>query len=379
MRRCIAAAVLVAVGMSLSACSPSMEVENQAYVLVMGIDRTEDGEIELTIRIPKIGQSESSNGGGKDEASPYLTYAVRAGSYARAIDALQVMVPRELNLSHIKLIIASERIAGRSDFRELVDQIAETPHLYNTARVIVCEGSAGDYAKRMDSVIGTRLSAEIDAWFDHCIQQGFIPDSCFADVYYASNSLYSDPTASWGFMDSGEADRAASLNLDSSMRRDAVMESPSQLFLSGAAVFRGGTLALRLDTGETQLLNLALNQTRSISVALAGKSYELTRAHRSKKSVSSEKNNPRVELEISLTCEDQITNGQASAIEAALTDSLLALVRKCQSSKVDPFGFAELAAGRFLTTGEWIDYDWRSRFAHAKPRIVVHAKSPAVP
>ncbi len=53
----------------LCGCQRTGEVENQAYVLVLGMDRAEDGLLRLTARIPKVGKRIGSRPGMPSSAS----------------------------------------------------------------------------------------------------------------------------------------------------------------------------------------------------------------------------------------------------------------------------------------------------------------------
>ena len=53
MRKAILIVLLAAICL-LGGCGSSAQVEDQAYVIAMGIDRTDDGGIELSVQIPKI-------------------------------------------------------------------------------------------------------------------------------------------------------------------------------------------------------------------------------------------------------------------------------------------------------------------------------------
>ena len=357
--------VLAAVCLALAGCSPSMEVENQAYVLVMGLDDAGDGGIEVTARVPKIGQSEIKDGG-KSGGSPYLSFSARGTSFTRCIDELQMQAPRELNLSHIMLVVASEALAKRADFGKLVNSVAETPHLYTTARFAVCEGRAADFVGGMSNVIGTRLSAEITAMFDHYALRGFVPDSTLAELYYASNSIYSDPAAAVCIPGS-EGSSAAEADAGGEENE----KPPSRQIYSGAAVFREGALALRLDAEEAFLLSLAQGRVKTFLYDTGGAPCRIMRHSRPGKSAAEESGRLVVTLDIDLTTVDPISGDTKRQIEQELTLKLLDLITRCQAASVDPFGFAERAAGRFATIPEWLSYGWRTRFAGADARVRV--------
>ena len=68
------AALLTALSLMLCGCGLGDEVESRAYVLALGVDRADEGGIELTVRVPKISKPDSAEKeGGSD--SPYLTFS----------------------------------------------------------------------------------------------------------------------------------------------------------------------------------------------------------------------------------------------------------------------------------------------------------------
>ena len=354
----------------LSGCSLSQEVEHQAYALVLGVDRTSDGALEATIRIPRIGQSKSSQDRQSEEASPYMLYSARGGSFAQALERLRAVLPRDLNLSHITLLVVSEALASEEGFAELMRQIAETPHLYTSARFAVCAGSAAEFIRALKVAIGTRLSADIDAMFEHYAGLGSIPDSNLAEVYFATNTVYSDPAAIWAFLAPGEdaAEEAAAIG---SAPRASAATAPVRQRFEGAAIFSGGSLALRLDARDTLLMNLILGKQSSLALEHAGKSYTLTPVARPDTRVETAGDAARIRLRVTLTSIDDIDRAASRQIEDALASEMAALIEKCQAHGVEPFGFAGRAAARFATIDAWLAWDWRARFPEARAEVRV--------
>ena len=50
---------------------------------------------------------------------------------------------------------------------------------------------------------------------------------------------------------------------------------------------------------------------------------------------------------------------------------IAALVRRCQQLRIEPFGFAERVATRFLTVDDWLAWNWRERFSSADVDVCV--------
>ena len=369
MRALSVAALLAVAAVCLTGCNPSGELEKQAYVLVLGVDRLDGGDIELTARVPRIG-GKDANGKQREEqdGGAYLVFSGRGDGYARALEALQWATPRRMNLSHIETLVVSEALAREDGFAALASRIAETPHLYTTARFIVCAGTARAFVEAQEPVIGARLSEDIDAMLDHYAEQGFIPRGSFADAYYAFNSIYGDPTAILSRA-TGKEDAAPAAALIGGT--DEGGASPTAQRYGGAALFREGRMVGALDMAQTALLNLCLGATRVIPFDCDGNGYELTVVGMPERRAVIEADGPKLSLDLAFTTLDGVCDAEAEELEAQLQGAFSGLIADCQALGCDPFGFAESAAGAFASVPEWLAYDWRARYAQAPVEVHV--------
>ena len=363
--------LLCAICLSTSGCAVNGEVENQAYALVMGVDAADDG-IVLTIRIPRIGQGGQGDekSGGKGE--PYLVISAEGTDYAQAMENLQWAVARELNLSHLKLLVVSEALASGESFPGILRQIARTRHLYTTAGFIVCEGGARDFIEGQQTLLGSHLSDDIEATFRHYAAHSFIPKATFADLYYDTMSCYSDPVGIWGFPDPGEKSAAAVIESDPGRLNAGTRTASSRQYL-GTVLFRGGRMVGRLDAAETLGLNLLTGKVNSFTFESNGRAWDLSSLRGPKVRVDTRGDRPSVCVDIYLTSARQ--EGLA-ALETAISEDLMLLVEKCRRMGVEPFGFAEKAAKHFAALQEWLEYDWHSRFQQAEVEVVTHISGP---
>lgn len=367
--------MMLTLAVMLSGCGATTgEVENQAYALVLGIDSAEPEGIELTIRIPRIGHAGDSNSEGGSSGSPYLVLAAAGEDYAQALEHLQWTAARELNLSHVKLIVVSEALASDASFHQLISRVAETRHLYTTAGFVVCEGRARSFIEGQEIILGKRFSSELAAMFRHYAAHGYIPRATFADLYYATRSCYSDPTGIWGFMDAGEKPAAATITDDEDRINDDTLTASARQFL-GAALFREGRMVGRLTAGETLGLDLLTGRVDTFSFDAAGETCMLSTLAGPRRRVKLEGDRVTVEADLSLTAEDASDRALLDRCEAELARSLEALIRHCQALGTEPFGFAERAAARFPTYQRWKAYDWRSHFARADVCVHVHIRA----
>ena len=372
--RGLALLMLLPVALLLAGCGATTgEVENQAYALVLGIDRKETGDIELTIRIPRIGHDGGGESEGGNSGSPYLVLAAAGEDYPQALEHLQWTAARELNLSHVKLIVASEALASGEAFPALISQVAETRHLFTTAGFVVCEGRARTFIEGQEIILGSHLSGELSAMFRHYAAHGYIPRATFAGLYYATRSCYSDPTGIWGFMDAGEQPAAATITDDGDRLNRGTLTASARQYL-GTALFREGRMVGRLTAGETLLLDLLTGRVDTFSYDVDGATCMLSTLTGPRRRVKLDGDALTLEADIFLTSEDSSDPALLDRAGAALSRETEALIRHCQSLGAEPFGFAAPAAARFPTYQRWIDWNWRAHFARAAVNIRVNIR-----
>lgn len=385
MRRLILPFLLLLLVLILTSCSTAGQIENQAYVITMGIDRISTGDIRLTVQVPVISGSHGGGEGGSSEEK-YLPVSVRADSYEHAIERLAWALPKEMNLSQIELIVLSEQVASERSCRELIERISNTERLFSAASVVVCEGSASAFIQALAPTLGSYLPADIHAAQQHYRSIGLIPDSSLAGLNYLSNSVYSDPTVAYARrMTSGKsgsepsqtaaASQPAKPALSAQTSADAFaanVQSPMQILYTGTAVFIDGSLQGVLSGEQAILANLISGSLDSFHFSCGGESLELTPVGRCHVRVDTSASPARICLSLRLTVTDQEYIPDDQTMTSALEQALRSVIAAAQRMHADPFGFAEIAAANFLTLEDWIAYDWRERFQTAEIEIKLH-------
>lgn len=367
------AVLCVALCLLLSGCRHTGEVENQAYALILGMDRLPDGRLRLTVRVPRIGDSAAADGGKGEKGSKYLTFSAEAEGWPDACEALERATPRPLNLSHMELVVISRVLASQAGFEDLIQRVAQTPHLYTTARLIVCEGSAEAFVKSQDTVIGTRMSAELNAMLTHYIGAGFIPESTLADMYYASRSVYSDPVAIYARLEEASGQETAPGEASS-----GIPETPMKQRYEGTALFRGGVLVGTLNADQTRALCLIRGNTRSIPLDVDGRAVDLTLEDGPNLRVLHNDRGAVLRVDMRFSASDAVSQDRLRSVSDRMWSVFMDLISHCQSLGIEPFGFSERAAGRFATLREWLDSDWRRQYASADADVRIEIRGQGI-
>lgn len=374
MRRRLLAALLCVCAALLTGCSTLNQAEDLAFAVILGVDLTGQGEIEICIQVPKITGQQSEGESGSSGSSDHLVYSAVGRDFDEALTLLQWAVPRKLDLSQLNLIVISEKLAKDDNFSRIADAVMAMPRLYTAARLAVCEGSALAFVSAEKPVIGTRMSTELTATFEDYVKNGFIPDTTFADVYYLSKSVYSDALAAYAETapGSGESEQAAAASAvipdTSSASRSETQQSNRFL---GAAVFRNGSMAGRLSGEEFLYCKILQGERQAFAFTLGEQTVGLTTLGAPSVTIDTSASPVKIDLGLRFSIAASSKNASREALEAALEEALLRTVSVCKSMGAEPLNLAEIASGKFLTIDDWIAFSWRERFLESDVQIDV--------
>lgn len=353
-------------------CSQMSQVENKAYVLTMGIDGSPDTGIELTVQIPKIassGEQENSAAGGS--GGNYFMFSAKGNSFEDALEKLEWIIPRELNLSHLKLIVLSNDLIAAGNCRRLLYDIVHTERLFSAARLVVCEGNASEFIKNTKPVIGSRLSTDILSTFAHYGSQGFVPDSNLADFYYAMESVYSDPLAAYAVLSVSENGSYAD-----QMIKEAINNTGSEIktHYIGSALFSEGDFKGIFDAKQTLHTGLIKGNVETFRYQHDGQGLEIFPNGSAQIKIDTSVNPARIHTLLRLNVSAQEELPDLEGLKQKLENEILKTVHAAQVFGVEPFGFADAAANNFLTLEDWINYEWNKQFAEAHVEIEVELR-----
>ena len=374
-RRCMKSVCLLTAMLLMAGCSQIEQVENQAYAVAMGIDRTEEGGMEITVTLPQIaasgGEGEESGGSG----GKYFQVSVQGTNYESAIEKLGWAVPRNLNFSQLKAVIFARSLAESDAFSKLIKSVVQTERLFTAAYVVVCEGKAKDFISGMKPAMGNRLSADITAMFDHYTEHGLIPGTTLADLYYRGMSLYSQPMAIYGLYSAkteAEPKDVSTMALAGSPEKLASeIENNSEVHYLGAALFSKEGMCGRFDGAQTVLANLIRNELKSFVYEFEGKSLELSPVGSCTARIDVSSDPVRIQLGVKLAAVSQQEMPDMALLKRMLTADIKEVIAMAQELGVEPFGFAEKAVQKFGTIAKWRKFDWTEKFREAEVEIEI--------
>ncbi|HIU34659.1 MAG TPA: hypothetical protein IAB02_08855 [Candidatus Pullichristensenella excrementigallinarum] len=356
----------------LTGCqSQSKQLESLALAILFGVDTDAEGAIELTVQIPKIGASSGMDADSGDEAqqsqaSDYMIASAKGATYSDAMDLLRLTIPRDLSLRQVKMIIISEELASSDTFIEITQSIAETYQLYNAAEMIICMGSARDFIEEQKPIIGTRISTGVIAMLEHYQERGFIPTTSFADFLYSCVSVYSDSLAALAAQSEPGAEALPEGGVGDSLPSEIPAQSENRNEYMGCAVFRDGIMVDKLNGHETLFVNLLRGKNPPMNYTVDGDVAQLQFNSSPKIQIDVSRDSVEISIRVDMTAVALTVMPDIERLRSQFEQDMLSTFRHCQALGVDPFGFAEIAAGKFLTIDQWLEYDWHEKFPQAE-------------
>ncbi len=372
-----------------SGCWDRRELEEQAYVVAVGIDTTDDPEYNIytyQIVIPSklIGGGEGGAGGAEGGKSHFET-SIRARTMFTAQDTLQATVSRRITLLQCRALLVSEAVARRG-MLPAIRVLTRTPELRRTLLLAVVPGKAMDLLNKVEPKLQDNLNKYYEELTFANEYTGFTTISTINTLAKAVESGGEDAVITLTALKGGTLDETVSNAQAGELPR---AKGENQEFL-GVAVFHNDKMVGKLGKLETEVLNMlngdwhvgpyTIKDPMEPQFDLGLFLYE----------------NRRPELDVD-TATDPVTVNIMLRMNARLvsqfgkTDYTLAenktrleqalkqtveercqrLVERAQGEfKADVFKIGNRAVKKqFLTWPEWRDFDWEEKFPQADIRV----------
>lgn len=365
-------AALFALCINLTGCKNSHFIENQAYAIMAGVDREDDGSYTFTIRIPKFGEAQGSGGGGGGQGkqqSEYLTYKAKGTSLSDAMTIMGMGVPRDLTYSEMSLIVISEDIAFSREMPDIVRLLTGTYKMYTSANIAICQGDAGDFVEKQEAAIGSDLSVGITSRLQNASEIGYTPKSRLVDLFFDTSSVYSDPMVTMCTMSENDGD---AMEPDMTSIQGLSVEAESKNRYMGAVVMKNGIAAGKLTGEQTVFANVLSGDVDALTYTFDGIRVQLIAQGKPRVQIDTSDGKVKVDVHMSFTAMGTPETPDPKGLGMDLRDRLYDTVKLCQSMKTEPFGFARIAARSFFTLDEWMAFGWANSFSEAEVNIGIN-------
>ena len=381
LRRVFILLVIIILISSFSASYNSLNLDNLAFAVAIGIDKSTSNKLKVTFEF--LAPSASSESGG--ETKPVLN-TVECSSITNGINIMNAYLGKKVNLSHCKLIVFSEEIAKEGISDEVYSLINEV-QIRPSANIVVSKCNSKYYIENSVPSLESLIPRYYDIFPNTSEYTGYTCNATIGDFFNALVCNSCSPYAILGGINSSDTDSSQSQTSDDSTIKSN--ESPitgnraSQNI--GLAVFKDDKLAGELNAIETICflnmrkqvdtflvsipnpqdstskidLYLTPNSTHKIDVSFVnGAPYIKINFEFSGKIYSMSKNSQYLDNDIL----DAISESCNNYLEDQFSSYLYKTSTVFES---DINGLGVYSLSKFTTSSEFNDYNWLNNYKNS--------------
>lgn len=391
--------IMVLVFPMITGCWDKVELEEQGFASIIGVDQSKQGQHRYTFSIINpLANTSPSGGGGGSNKPPSKVITVQANGLVPAINVANAMTSKDVNVSHAHILLISDKLAKHEDLRPLLVEMTRFRQFREDIMVFIVDGSAQRYMqvfKPVMEVYGYK-------YFDLNIRSAErmsaqIPVINLKEVLTRMSSIAEEaviPTTSIKPTPFPHANTQKQGRISSETNHEAKnlprQSTANEVFI-GAAVFRKGQMVGEITGQEARIYRLLRGHWKQFSFSMPDPrkpGIPITATFRKKKDPEIKVLSvypPKVEIMVTVTAViDGIPSGINYVTDVSLrrelekstqiytTKLMNDFIKKTQSKyDSDAMGIGERMRRRFWTWQSWQDYDWPTKYQKADIRAKI--------
>ncbi len=407
-RRSITLAIIVILACTpLSGCYDSREIDELGFVIALGIDKGKTNFLRMTFQIAKPGNSGgsegSSGGGGADKGFTQIT--IEAPAIHTAINMLNTINSKQINISHIKAIVFSKELA-QEGLNHYLHAIIRNREFRPNMNIVVAKETAEAYLSSINPQLVLNPSKYYDLAFQSYEYTAFFSDVEFHDFYNAVDSYHQNPVAILagisGYASADDITNKLATHEEHGHQYplggdhyagEVPQAGENKAEIMGLAVFDGDRMVGELDGTESKYYLLCTGDYLHSNWTIPDPQSEghfilmdiqQSRPRECRVTIGE---SPMIYLKLNLEgdflaiqsglpYEGKLLEQFESYVESMIKKETLAFLNKLSRDfQSDICGFGRFAKGNFLTWKEWEDYQWKSKFKDAIFEVDVNFKA----
>lgn len=412
---------------AFSSSYSAQNIDNLDYVIALGIDYS-DSEEALLVSFEFIDFS-SFSGESSSGSSASIINTVQAPSIESAINIMNGYIGKQINLSHCKVIVFSDKLAQKGILKEtsfLMNNIQVRP----TANVIISKGQASDYLENSTSSLEKELTKYFDIFPNLSKYTGYSSNILLGKLYenmlnnsvgttailgsmsqnFKQEESSSKSTSESSSNSSSEKKQSNSKDSSSSSKSSSSSQSPQNTFKNdvhsegtiikgdrgtenfGLAVLKNGCYVGKLSAEEALCHSLLKSEVNTFVIRINSPFSENEKIELSLNSQSSKKtkintsnDTPDINIEcdlfgkiLSLGSTGDFSNSETlkkinDSANSELTKLLLGYLNKTSKEfKTDIDNFANIAKKNFKTIPDFSKYNWAQKYENANFNVKIN-------
>lgn len=385
----LAAALLLSIG----GCWDQLELEEQAFVVVLGLDQGPNRTVSVTFQIanPQVGTT--NIGAAENEpASEIVTFT--ASDILAAKEIANSNVSRTISFAHLKAIIVSESFASSDLFHHIIGSAIADPEMRREVNIIICKEKPEKFIQNNKPKLETRPHKYFQFMQTRWQENGYVPYSTI-NRYLQRIELDTIFLTIYATSEPGEPE--VSRNEDHYIAGEVPKRGGDPVQMMGSAVFRGGKMIGMMTGEETRWAVLLRHKSMTDSFVTTyqdplnpryGISIRLFK--NGKTDVKMNLRQDPIVIDVTMPLRIQVLSNPSlvnyatradhqKRLEASLSEQITSrieeVIKKTQREyKGEPFLWNLIARTKFNTWNSYQKYDWPKHYAEAKVNVKVKLK-----
>lgn len=388
LKKFIALILLLIILFNLTGCYDARGIEELAYAVAIGLDVTDDNELELTLQFATAGEgssgdSSSSSSSSSSQSTGTSITTVKCSSINSGISLINSHISKKVNLSHCLEIIFSEKLAYMG-LGEYLDTLVNNIELKTDCSVVITKCTAKEYLSKVHPSLEILTARYYEASLNSSQYSAYTVDVTLSEFYSQIKDTYSQGYAVLGALNTSTSQTSLKVNADYIVGENPVEDEDITDTL-GIAVFKEDKLVgelTGLDSICHTLVNNDLDECR-LSVPSpfeSGKYLDLilTSEKKTDCSVSMINSSALINVEVhligyGLSLDENITYDSEEALKLVesyatkyITDQIENYLYKTSKEyNSDISGFGKYAVHNYLTLDEWYKANWLENYKNS--------------
>ncbi|MDR3562119.1 MAG: Ger(x)C family spore germination protein [Negativicutes bacterium] len=259
--------IVVGLSILMTGCRTAQETDQVAFIVAMGVDKTENGKVKVTYQLITPRAVGGSQGGGQStQGEPTILNSITAPNTAEARDLLSSSMSRTSNLTHMKAILLSEELARSKGVGDLIAPFLRYREFRGGIYIAIVRGNAEDFMRATKPTLDLLPSKFYESFMFSSDEASYYLNTDVHEFYLRLKNPGGSPYTTYvGLNPLTGRDKPAGKKFpndktDSYLPGDIPRtgtENPSEFV--GVAVFSGDKMVGSLDNKEARILAILQN------------------------------------------------------------------------------------------------------------------------
>lgn len=358
-------------------------IDNLAYVVAIGLDAGDNNNLKLSLQIsvPNGGEGGSSS---SSQSSSSIVNTIECSSISAGIALFNSYLGKEVNLSHCKVLVISEKLASQG-ISEYMYTLTNDIQFRTDSNIIISKCEAASFLEYSTSEIDKVSARYYEIAPTSSEYTGYTESITCNEFFTAINSSFSEPVAILGSINTDETHNPNSDTNSSYTAGETPITGNSGIETMGLAVFNGDKFVGELNGFESICHLIISNKLKNAQIRIPSPIEQLDYIDLyielkkdTKNSLYLVNSSPYITSNIKLTARIHSMNENIDLDNKDLISSIekyaenylekkiysyLYKTSKDLNADIDNFGLYALKYFNYVS--DWEDYNWLHHYQDA--------------